>query len=155
MLLLLIINVQRYTVRWMTFNFVFKEYLSLSGGWRPRLNRSDLCHLLLVVFEVLVDVADPPLGDDPHHPASEAVLVPPPGPLLLPVQREDEDGGGQHGADTQHDHHGHSGSAGAWGTSWLLLLLRPERLEPGVEVGFGVAGEICHGQLADHVHGLA
>ena len=123
MLLLLIINVQRYTVRWMTFNFVFTEYLSLSGGWRPRLNRSDLCHLLLVVFEVLVDVADPPLGDDPEHPASQAVLVPAPGPLLLPVEGEYEEAGGQNGANTEkaeEDEDSLSRSPNAMGNSPML-----------------------------------
>ena len=110
----------------------------------------DLCHLCLVLFELLVEVADPPLGGHPHHPPRQPVPVPAPGPLLLPVEREDQQGRGGDRGEAEQTDQGDGEAAGP-----CRGLLRPEGLEPGIEVRTGRAGKVCCRQLTDHIHGLA
>ena len=76
------------------------------------MNISNFRHLRLIMFIFGVNIADPPLCGDPHHPVGETVVVPAPGPQLLPVEGEDEEGGEDHGAQAEGRHHGHGGRAG-------------------------------------------
>ena len=55
------------------------------------MNISNFRHLRLIMFILGVDISDPPLRGDPHHPVGGTVVVPASRPQLLPVEREDEE----------------------------------------------------------------